>query len=91
VLIPNRKRMRRCNIYDKKILEKRREQNLPTYLLFIDYERAYDGLIRDRIWKILAEEKIPPHLIEAIKSLYKNTVIRIKYMNDQISEPVTTN
>jgi hypothetical protein len=70
---------------------KRREQNLPTYPLFIDYEKAFDSLNRDRIWKILAEEKIPPHLIEAIKSLYKKIGILIKYMNDQISEPNTTN
>jgi hypothetical protein len=31
------------------ILQKRREQNLSTYLLFIDYEKAYDKLNRDRL------------------------------------------
>jgi hypothetical protein len=36
------------------------------------------------------EQKIPPHITQAIQSLY-NTVIHIKYMNEQTSEPVTTN
>jgi hypothetical protein len=44
------------------ILHKRREENLPIYLLFIDYEKAYYSLNHDKIYKILTEEKIPPHL-----------------------------
>jgi hypothetical protein len=42
-------------------------EDLPTYLLFIDYEKAYDNLNHGKIWKILTEEKIPPYPIEAIK------------------------
>jgi hypothetical protein len=53
----------------------KREQNLPTYLLFTGYEKACNNFNYDKIWKILTEDKILPHLIEAIKCLYKNTVI----------------
>jgi hypothetical protein len=45
----------------------KRVENLPTYLLFIDYEKAYDNLNHCKVWKILTEEKIPPYPIEAIK------------------------
>jgi hypothetical protein len=41
--------------------------------------------------KILPEEKIPPYLAQAIRSLYENTMIRIKYMDGRISEPIATN
>jgi hypothetical protein len=32
----------------QQIIEKRREFNLPTFILFIDYEKAYDNLNRER-------------------------------------------
>lgn len=28
---------------------------------------------------------------EATENLYKNTVIRVRYMNEQIQDPITTN
>jgi hypothetical protein len=43
------------------------------------------------MWGMITEVNIPPYLIKAMKSLFRNTVIRIKYMNGQISEPITTN
>jgi hypothetical protein len=57
--------------------------------LFIDYKKAYNNLNLDKIWKMLTEDKTLPHLTEAIRSLYKNTEICIKYVNEQISEPIT--
>jgi hypothetical protein len=35
-----------------------------------------------------SEDKTPPYLTET-RILYKNAVIRIKYMNEQMSEPIT--
>jgi hypothetical protein len=61
------------------IIQKRREFNLPTFLLFINCEKAYDDLNCNILWKILQEDNIPSQLIEAIKSLYKDTEIGIKF------------
>jgi hypothetical protein len=41
-----------------KKLEKRR--NLPTYLLFIDYKKAYENLNCDKLWKMLTEDTAIP-------------------------------
>jgi len=30
-------------------MEKRKENNLPLFLLFIDYEKAYDNVNRDKL------------------------------------------
>jgi hypothetical protein len=57
----------------KQILQKRREYNLPTYLIFLDYNKAYDRVDRTKLWEILKIYKIPKNLINAIKSLYINT------------------
>ena len=37
----------------QKIIEKRKEYNLPLFLLFIDYEKAYDNVKRDKLWEIM--------------------------------------
>jgi sorting nexin-29 len=57
----------------KLIIEKRREYNLPTYLLFIDYEKAFDRVDRNKLWTILNNKGCPQHLINIIKVLYNNS------------------
>jgi hypothetical protein len=70
-------------------MEKRKEHNLPLFLLFIDYEKAYDNVNRDKLWEMM-DNKIPNYLLNTIKCIYRNTKIRIKF-NGGISEPIHTN
>ena len=37
----------------QQITEKRKEHNLPLFLLFIDYEKAYDNVNRDKLWEMM--------------------------------------
>jgi len=73
----------------QQIMEKRKEHNLPLFLLFIDYKKAYDNVNRDKLWEMM-ENKIPNYLLNTIKCIYKNTKIRIKF-NGGISEPIHIN
>jgi len=73
----------------QQIIQKRKEHNLPLFLLFIDYEKAYDNVNRDKLWEMM-DNKIPKHLLNKIKCIYKNTKVRIKF-NYGISEPIHTN
>jgi hypothetical protein len=43
----------------KQIMEKSREFNQPLYMLFLDYEKAYDRVNRDKLWEILYSYDIP--------------------------------
>jgi hypothetical protein len=61
------------------IIEKRKEHNLPLFLLFVDYEKAYNNVNRDMLWKIM-QEKIPSSLLKIIKCIYRNTKLSIKLM-----------
>lgn len=65
----------------KQIMEKRIEFNLPTYLLFLDYVKAYDKVNRSKLWNIMSEYQIPSSLLNAIKSLYDQTEIKIRMQN----------
>jgi hypothetical protein len=61
----------------QQIIEKRNEPNLPLYILFVDYEKAYDNVNRDKLSKMM-ENKIPNYLLNTIKNVYRNTKVRIK-------------
>jgi len=61
----------------KQVVEKRREFNLETHMAFLDLEKAFDRVNRNQLWQILNRRGIPYHLIEVIKSLYRNTSVQI--------------
>jgi len=51
---------------EQQIIEKSKEHNLPLFLLFIDYEKAYDNVNRDKMWEMM-DNKIPNYLLNTIK------------------------
>jgi len=66
-------------------MEKRKEHSLPLFLLFMEYEKAYDNVNRDKLWEIMG--KIPNCLLNAIKCIERNTKI-ISNFNDDINKGV---
>jgi hypothetical protein len=42
----------------QQLMEKRKEHNLPLFLLFIDYEKAYDNVNRAKLYE-KKKKKIP--------------------------------
>jgi len=56
----------------QQIMEKRREHNLPLFLLYIDYGKAYDNVSRSKLWEMI-DNKIPNYLLNTIKCIYRNT------------------
>jgi hypothetical protein len=59
-------------------MEKNKEFNCPLYVLFIDYEKAYDRVNRQKLWKILENYGVPKNLLNAMRSFYEITTIKIK-------------
>ena len=63
-----------------------KEYNLLLFLLFVDYEKAYDNVTRDILWKMV-ENKIPNLLLEKIKRIYEIEKFSAKFSDDTVSEP----
>ena len=40
----------------KQIMEKRKEFNLETHILFVDYKKAFDKVSRPKLWNILQKK-----------------------------------
>jgi hypothetical protein len=79
-----------CCFTLKQVIEKRREFNLETHLAFIDYNKAFDSVDRNKLWNRMQQRGYPIHLIQAIQSLYNETKVIIQ-SGDQITEGIETN
>jgi hypothetical protein len=74
----------------KKKKKKRREFNLETHLLFIDYEKAFDNMQGQILFNILKFRNIPDTLLKAIMDIYTQNKILIK-SNNKLSKLVEIN
>lgn len=62
----------------RQIIEKSREFCVPVFICFLDYRKAFDCVVWEKLWRVLAEFGVPPHLIALIKSLYNNHFAAVK-------------
>jgi len=74
----------------KLLTEKRREFNLETHLVFIDYEKAFDNIQGQILFNILKSRHIPDTLLKAIVDIYTQNKILIKF-NNKLSKLVEIN
>jgi hypothetical protein len=66
-----------CIFITKQLIQKRREFNLPIFLLFIDCEKAFDRVPRGKLWNIMKNKGFPDHIAKTVQSLYINTRTKI--------------
>ena len=52
------------------IIEKAIEFQKSIYFCFIDYDKAFDCVDHNKLWKILKEMEIPDHLTCLLRNLY---------------------
>ena len=71
------------------IIEQLVEWRSPLYLLFIDYQVAFDSLNRDCIWIALQNRGLPEKIISVIRKLYDGFQCRVLH-DGQLSEPFPT-
>jgi hypothetical protein len=74
----------------KLLIEKRKEFNLETHLLFTDYEKASDNIQRQTLFNILKSRHIPDTLLKATVDIYTQNKTLIKF-NNKLSKPVEIN
>lgn len=71
------------------IIEQSVELNSPLYLLFIDYEKAFDSVDRECIWMELKNIGVPEKIVSVIRSSYSNFRCRVLH-DGKMSEPFDT-
>ncbi|GFR95804.1 endonuclease-reverse transcriptase [Elysia marginata] len=61
------------------IVEQSLEWNSPMYINFIDYEKAFDSVDRETLWKLLKHYGIPKKIISIIKCNYQDMKYKVAY------------
>ena len=51
-------------------IQKAREFQENIYFHFIDYTKAFDCVVHNKLWKILKEMGLPDHLTYLLRNLY---------------------
>ena len=67
------------------IVEQSLEWNSPLDISFIDYEKAFDSVDRETIWKLLRHCEVPEKMISLIRRIYQDMSCRIAHIS-QLSE-----
>ena len=62
----------------KQIVEKTIEKNMKTYMAFVDLEKAYDNVSREKLWVVLDKYGIKRKLLRAIQALYVGSKACVK-------------
>ena len=60
------------------IIEKAREFQKNIYFCFIDYAKAFDCVVHNKLWKILKEMGIPDHLTCLLRNLYAGQEVTVR-------------
>jgi hypothetical protein len=71
------------------IIKQSLEFQSPLYLLFVDYQKAFDSVYRRWIWKALEERSLPNKFIKLIKEGYNQFSYRVLH-NGQLTTPFET-
>jgi hypothetical protein len=74
----------------KLLIEKRTAYNLETYLLFVDYEKAFGSTQRQILFDILKFRNIPDTLLKAIVDICTQNKISVK-CNSKLLKPAEIN
>ena len=67
------------------IVEQSNEFNSPLYLLFVDFEKAFDSINRNSIWQSLMQRQVPGKIVRIIKALYEEAACCVQH-NNRLSE-----
>ena len=63
------------------ICERRKELSLETWLLYIDFKKAYNLASHIILFEKMEEKCIGPRFIESIQSLYRGTKLKVRVEN----------
>ena len=67
------------------IVEQSLEWNSPLYINFIDYEKAFDSVDRETLWKLLRHYGVPEKFVSLIHCIYQGMTCKVAHAG-QLSE-----
>ena len=63
------------------IIEKCRDQNIPLYMCFIDYTKAFESVSHMKLWDTMEQMGCSVHIIQLVANLYKEQEYVVRTTN----------
>ena len=70
----------------RRIMDGAYMQDIPLFITFIDFKKAFDSIIREMMFAILRHYGITAKIVEAIRVLYDKSTSQV-FVEGQLSEP----
>ena len=70
----------------RRIMDGAYSNNIPLFITFVDFKKAFDSIDREMMFAILLYYGIPEKIVKAIRVLYDNSTSRV-YIDGTESEP----
>lgn len=67
----------------RQLIEKNREIGSPLILCFIDYNKAFDCVKWEELWKALDSMGVPPHLTAIMRNLYTDGLALVRLQDNE--------
>ena len=68
------------------IIEQSLEWQSPLYSVFVDFQKVFDSIDRETIWKLMQRYGFPPKFISIIQQLYENATCQVIH-EGKLTEP----
>ncbi len=60
------------------VIESQRQQGMRLFGVFVDFEKAYDSVRRERLWRKMEDRGIHGSMLRRLKALYANVPLTVK-------------
>nr|KAG5690574.1 hypothetical protein BaRGS_009236 [Batillaria attramentaria] len=70
------------------IIEQSLEWQTPLYSTFVDFQKAFDSVDREVIWKLMSHYGFPPKFVNIIRQLYEDATCKVIH-DGKLTEPFT--
>ena len=69
------------------IVEQSNEFRTPLYITYVDFEKAFDSINRERIWEALRKRGVPQKIIRLLRELYREATCKVLHKGE-LSETI---
>jgi len=62
----------------RRLMELSLEQQQQLWIVFVDFAKAYDSVVRGRLWNVLKSFGVPELFISRVYALHRNTSVKVR-------------
>ena len=87
--IPRRSTMETIYLL-RRLMERYHDKKKDLHMVFIDFEKTYDKVLRDLIWWVLEKKGVTKRYIEMIQDMYNETIRKVRTIVGETNDfPIT--